>query len=109
MPGEQCLECYEVALSENSTAGIARTVHYSGRVQGVGFRVTIARLARSFVVAGWVRNLPDGRVQLFDEGDEAEVLRFLQAVRERWEGYVDEEAIEERQPTGRMKGFEIVR
>ena len=96
-------------MSEKSTGRVARAVYYSGQVQGVGFRATTAHIARSFAVTGWVRNLPDGRVQLVVEGDEGEVLRFLQAVRERWEGHIDEEVIEERQPTGQMRRFEIVR
>jgi acylphosphatase len=46
-----------------------RHLFYSGRVQGVGFRYTAQRIARSFAVTGWVRNLPDGRVELIVEGD----------------------------------------
>jgi acylphosphatase len=96
-------------MSEPTTAAtIARAVNYSGRVQGVGFRATTAHLARSYAVSGWVRNLPDGRVELFVEGVEAEVLRFLEAVRSRWRGYIQDEVIETRQPTGRTGRFEIV-
>jgi acylphosphatase len=95
-------------MSVPSSAPTARLVHYAGRVQGVGFRFTVAHLARSHAVTGWVRNLPDGRVQLLAEGPEAEVLRFLQAVRERWEGHVEQEEIEVRPPTGRLTGFDVV-
>jgi acylphosphatase len=89
------------------SATIARMVRYSGRVQGVGFRITTNRLARSFAVSGWVRNLADGRVELFVQGNEGEVQRFLQAVRDRWQGYVEHEEIETRQTTGEDKGFHI--
>jgi len=54
------------------------TVHYTGRVQGVGFRYTTVNVAKRFAVAGYVQNLPDGRVLLVAEG-EAEVLRGLVA------------------------------
>src|SRR5262245_30430134 len=96
-----------------STAGdtgpIARQVHYTGQVQGVGFRATAAALARRFAVTGWVRNLPDGRVRLHAEGAAGEVERFLAAVRERFDGYVDDEAAEDVLPTGRYRNFEIAR
>jgi acylphosphatase len=59
------------------------TVHYRGRVQGVGFRYTTASLAERFDVAGYVQNLPDGRVRLVAEGVEHEVEGLLAAVRER--------------------------
>lgn len=58
-----------------------RRVFFSGRVQGVGFRMTARRLASGFDVGGWVQNLPDGRVELVVQGESAEVSRFLDALR----------------------------
>jgi acylphosphatase len=50
---------------------IRRRVLVSGRVQGVYFRDTCRRVAQARGVAGWVRNLPDGRVEaVFEGGDE---------------------------------------
>jgi acylphosphatase len=43
---------------------MARRVIFEGRVQGVGFRYTVKDLARGFDVCGWVKNLPDGNVEL---------------------------------------------
>ena len=60
-----------------------RRVQYSGSVQGVGFRQTTMRIARGFAVTGFVRNLPDGRVELVVEGEAAVVASFLGAVQER--------------------------
>lgn len=57
-------------------------VLYSGRVQGVGFRYATRSVARGYEVVGWVRNLPDGRVELVAEGDRDEVEAFRQAIRE---------------------------
>ncbi len=51
-------------------------IWYSGRVQGVGFRMTCANLAKSFQVTGRVCNLSDGRVELIAEGEKAELERF---------------------------------
>ena len=56
-----------------------RRVHvfYSGRVQGVGFRVTAEETAIEHGIVGWVRNLRDGRVELVAEAEEATLERFL--------------------------------
>jgi acylphosphatase len=43
---------------------ISLQVFYEGHVQGVGFRFTVRHIAKGFDVTGWVRNLPDGRVEL---------------------------------------------
>ena len=64
------------------------TVYFSGRVQGVGFRYTTLQVAKEFEVTGFVRNLPDGRVQLEAEGRTADVGDFITAVEERLHGYI---------------------
>ena len=63
-------------------------VYFSGPVQGVGFRQTASRLAQGFQIAGWVKNLEDGRVELLVEGEEAEVLRFFKLICERMKQYI---------------------
>lgn len=57
-----------------------RRVHYSGRVQGVGFRFTCQRIATGHAVVGYVRNLQDGGVELVVEGQPAELDAYLAAV-----------------------------
>ena len=57
----------------------ARTrILISGRVQGVLFRREITSLARRLEVTGWVRNLPDGRVEAIAEGDKEKLDELVQ-------------------------------
>jgi acylphosphatase len=96
-------------MSEPSPAEpIARLVRYTGRVQGVGFRATAEWIARAHPVAGWVRNLPDGRVELWAEGAAADVEAFLAAVRDHWGRSIRGEHVEEREPAGEHHGFRVV-
>jgi len=67
-----------------------RRMTFSGRVQGVGFRATCHWLARGYDVVGYVRNLPDGRVELVAEGDSTEIDRFLDAIRQETGGFIRE-------------------
>ena len=63
-------------------------VRYEGRVQGVGFRMSVADIARSFEVSGTVCNRADGTVELIAEGLEDELARFHQAILQRMERYI---------------------
>ena len=60
--------------------GTSVQVFYEGNVQGVGFRYTVRHIAKGFDVSGSVRNLRDGRVELFAAGEEEEVRAFLDAI-----------------------------
>ena len=53
---------------------------FTGHVQGVGFRYQVVSIAKGFDLTGYVKNLSDGRVELLAEGDESEVLSFLEAI-----------------------------
>lgn len=64
------------------------TVHFSGHVQGVGFRYSVLQVAKGFEVGGYVKNLSDGRVELVAEGSRDEIEPFLAAIQERMSGYI---------------------
>lgn len=78
---------------------------YSGHVQGVGFRYTTSQIARRFDVTGFVRNLPDGRVELVAEGTSEELTAFLNEVAERMTHYIRSTAVDRRAATGEFSGF----
>jgi acylphosphatase len=81
-------------------ASVCKRVLYTGQVQGVGFRATARRLARSFPVTGYVRNLPGGEVELVAEGEESAVADFLAAVARDMAGYVAGAAVTDASPCG---------
>ena len=83
-------------------------VFYEGRVQGVGFRYSARRVAAGFDVAGYVRNLPDGRVELVASGDPDEVDGFLDAVRDsELAGHIAGEVGADIVKPAGLRGFEI--
>ena len=61
---------------------VARRFIISGQVQGVGFRMFTAAAARRDELRGWVRNLPDGRVEVVCEGDAPSIERFARMIRQ---------------------------
>jgi acylphosphatase len=61
---------------------ISLQVFYEGHVQGVGFRFTVRHIAKGFDITGWIRNLPDGRVELQVTGDDEEVRAFVDQIAE---------------------------
>lgn len=85
-----------------------RRVFYSGRVQGVGFRYTAQRIAQQFAVTGWVRNLPDGRVELVVEGASDEAEAFLNRLAESMSDNIQSVDQYNEAKTGEFSSFQIV-
>ena len=82
-------------------------VHFSGRVQGVGFRYTVFEIARRFDVVGWVRNLNDGRVEMVCQGDQQELRAFVDAILESRVGNVADHQIHAEEAASEFSGFDI--
>jgi acylphosphatase len=90
-----------------TTPAHRHTVTYTGHVQGVGFRYTTHAIARGYAVAGYVRNLPDGRVELVAEGNRQEIDAYLEAIRDRLANHIRDERSDVGPATGEFSGFEI--
>jgi acylphosphatase len=89
----------------------AKHVFYSGNVQGVGFRFTTKQIATGFEVTGWVRNLPDGRVEMRVMALDGEELdQFLEevAVNSSLAGHIREVAVADGEPVEGVQGFSIL-
>lgn len=83
------------------------TVHFTGHVQGVGFRYSALQVAKEYEVAGYVRNLLDGRVLLEAEGRASEVDAFVAAVVERMHGHVRKTEVAKQTRASQFQGFLI--
>jgi len=79
----------------------------TGHVQGVGFRHSTSQIAKSFEVAGWVKNLSSGEVEIVAEGTKTACSDFLTEIRQRMFEYVSEVNCEWRDASGEFDKFEI--
>jgi len=87
-----------------------KRVFVSGDVQGVNFRAECAREARRLGLVGWVRNLPDGRVEAVFEGEEEPVGRMMQwCSKGPTHAGVEHVAAAEEPPQSSEDGFEVRR
>jgi acylphosphatase len=84
-----------------------RTYHFSGHVQGVGFRYTTQNIAMCHNVGGYVRNLPDGRVELVMEGDEREMDGVLSHLSRKMSAFVRDMEAVSAPATGEFEQFYI--
>jgi acylphosphatase len=84
----------------------ARHFYLVGRVQGVGFRRYVEREALALGLTGWVRNTPDGRVEVLAAGPEDGLGRLAERLRQGPRGArvyeMSTENLESAPPTGRF-------
>ena len=87
---------------------VAAEIVVSGMVQGVGYRFFTQRVAEELKLSGWVRNLPDGRVQAEVEGPRARVEELLTRLRvgPRLSSVTDV-AVTWKAASGSMRGFTV--
>jgi acylphosphatase len=86
----------------------AKRAFFEGRVQGVGFRFSVKEIAQGFDVAGWVANLPDGRVQVEVQGAPEEVGQFFEAILQSYlRSHIHRQSIQDIDPSESLRGFSI--
>ncbi len=84
-------------------------VFFSGHVQGVGFRYYTFQIMAGYPVRGFVRNLPDGRVELVLQGEEPVLLEALEAVRRRMAPYIASVETTWKEPREKFSSFQVRR
>lgn len=83
-------------------------IFVSGRVQGVFFRARAQKRARELMLAGWVHNLVDGRVELIVEGEKEHVEQFIEWCKKgTLLARVERCDVAEEEPTGEFTEFAI--
>jgi acylphosphatase len=85
---------------------VTKKVIYRGHVQGVGFRYTTQHIAAGFAVAGYVRNLSSGDVELIVEGEEDQVDAILKRIGQVMAGHIREAHVTT-EPSGGYKDFRL--
>jgi len=85
----------------------AKHIVFLGHVQGVGFRYTAQQIAHQYHVAGFVRNLPDGTVEMLLQGPTQDIDNCLREVQDSFEGYIRDTRIEEAPFNPRYTDFRV--
>jgi len=91
----------------NAQPRVCRRVNFRGRVQGVGFRYTTCRIAQRFEVTGYVRNLPDGSVELVADGEAGAVETFVAEIHLAFPRYITETVVEDQPAAETFPDFRV--
>jgi acylphosphatase len=87
---------------------MAKKILYEGRVQGVGFRFGVRQIAEGFSVAGHAANLPDGRVEVYLQGEREEVEAMEKEIaHSHLEGFIRKYEAQEVAVESGRRGFQI--
>jgi acylphosphatase len=83
-------------------------IHFHGTVQGVGFRYTCLSFAQQFKLTGWVKNLPDGRVEAIVEGPREKIEELLSKLKGQFGRYIRDTQIVWLDPKEEFDRFAII-
>lgn len=88
-------------------AETAKHIVFKGRVQGVGFRFTALRMASRYQLTGYVRNMPDGAVEMLAQGQAADIDDCISDIDESFADYVKETIINDVPADPKYTDFKI--
>jgi acylphosphatase len=86
---------------------IAKHIIFSGRIQGVGFRFTALNIANRCGLTGYVRNVPDGDVEMFAQGPAEMIDNCVRGLQDSFVGTISHIDIEESTPDPKLTDFKI--
>jgi acylphosphatase len=86
---------------------VARHIIFIGRVQGVGFRFTAHRMAQRHQLSGFVRNLPDGTVEMLTQGPVQDIDDCIRDINDYFGDYIRETKILEIPTDPKHRNFKI--
>ena len=86
---------------------VAKHIIFIGRVQGVGFRFTAHRITHRHQLTGFIRNLPDGTVEMFAQGPDQDIDDCIQDIKDYFGDYLRETRLQEIPPDPKYKNFRI--
>ena len=86
---------------------IAKHFIFVGHVQGVGFRFTAHRIAKRSQLTGYVRNLPDGCVEMLAQGEIHNINDCIIAIQENFAGYINGITVDDVPPDSKYTDFKI--
>lgn len=85
----------------------AKHIIFSGTVQGVGFRFTALRTANRYKLTGFVRNLPDGSVEMIAQGETGDIGHCIKDIKQHFGSYISEAKILDIPVNPKYKDFQI--
>lgn len=83
--------------------------HFSGNVQGVGFRYTACNIAKQLGLNGSVRNLPDGSVEVYAHGERQKLDQFIHHLKDEFSENIRKVSTEYNKPSHSFTDFQIIK
>ncbi len=87
----------------------AKLINFKGRVQGVGFRYTALRIASRCELTGYVKNLPDGSVEMLAQGDPQDIRDCVDDIKESFRANISDVNINDAPYDNSYESFLITR